>query len=160
MPPSPLGGNTGLSFYWLPAIYPLLSGRASLTRNIRWSMYTGISPHGPWRFFPRMIPPHVGGGGAGVREHTSVSTHAYARAITGEALGLPLLLSKLPSGHPLNTTHNTTQNKAKPTSERCPQGWHLTTPSYQALLCSEDSPISDWLGIPADALARPAETEG
>jgi len=41
-----------------------------------------------------------------------------------------------------------------------PQGWHLTTPSYQALLCSEDSPISDWLGIPADPLAHPAETEG
>ena len=106
---------------------------------------------------PKDHPPHIG---VGAREHTSVSTHAYARAITGEALGLPLLRSKLPSGHLLNTTHNTTHNKAKTTSQRCPQGWHPTTPSYQALFCSEDSTISDWLGIPADALDRSAETEG
>ena len=159
MTPGPLGGNTELSFYWLPAIYPLrpVGPHSDVTYGSRCTRGFHPPVHGD---SSQGSPPHVGGGGASASEHSSVSTLAYARAITGEALGLPLLRSKLPSGHLLNTTHNTTHNKAKTTSQRCPQGWHPTTPSYQALFCSEDSTISDWLGIPADALDRSAETEG
>ena len=148
MPPRPLGGNTGLIFYWLPAIYPLRPvgphSRATYGRRCTRAFHPPVHGTSSQGSPPLRRRRRGAGGGTSARGHTSGSTHAYARAITGEAPGPPPASVKVTIWASQSTTHNTTQTKDETTSERCPQGWPPATPSYQALFSSGDFVISDW----------------